>query len=86
MESGRRTSTPPQTFPTVKHLVWALVAGTALVVSGTRDGNPPQPPRAHTVPAPAPAASGASPGTAAPPTGRSPEPAAALAYMAPSRP
>ncbi|MFD7970337.1 class F sortase [Streptomyces clavifer] len=86
MESGRRTSTPPQTFPTVKHLVWALVAGTALVVSGTRDGNPPQPPRAHTVPAPAPAASGASPGTAAPPTGRSPEPAAALAYMAPARP
>ncbi|MFJ8619651.1 class F sortase [Streptomyces clavifer] len=85
MESGRRTSTPPQTFPTVKHLVWALVAGTALVVSGTRDGNP-QPPRAHTVPAPAPAASGASPGTAAPPTGRSPEPAAALAYMAPARP
>ncbi|MFJ8768132.1 class F sortase [Streptomyces clavifer] len=86
MESGRRTSTPPQTFPTVKHLVWALVAGTALVVSGTRDGNPPQPPRAHTVPAPAPAASGASPGTAAPPTGRSPESAAALAYMAPARP
>ncbi|MFH9467642.1 class F sortase [Streptomyces clavifer] len=86
MESGRSTSTPPQTFPTVKHLVWALVAGTVLVVSGTRDGNPPQPPLAHTVPAPAPAASGASPGTAAPPTGRSPEPAAALAYMAPARP
>ncbi|MFJ8884650.1 class F sortase [Streptomyces sp. NPDC102402] len=45
MDTGRRTSTTsPQSFPAVKHLVWALVAGTALVAGGLRDSTPPQPP------------------------------------------
>ncbi|MFE7759326.1 class F sortase [Streptomyces sp. NPDC057418] len=83
METGRGTSTSPQSFPKVKHLVWALVAGTALVISGTRDGNPPQPPAAQ---AESPADPAGSPGTAAPPGDRSPAPARALAYMAPVRP
>lgn len=86
MEPGRRTSTSPQTFPAVKHLVWALVAGTALVISGTRDGNPPQPPATRAAPAPAPPAAGSSPDTAAPPGESSPAPANALAYLAPVRP
>lgn len=45
MDTGRRTSTTSsQQFPAVKHLVWALVAGTALVAGGLRDSTPPQPP------------------------------------------
>ncbi|WP_405392909.1 class F sortase [Streptomyces sp. NBC_01102] len=85
MESGRRTSTSPQAFPAVKHLVWALVAGTALVISGARDGNPPQPPAARSALAPAPPAAGNSPDTAAPPGESFPAPASALAYLAPVR-
>ncbi|MFE4452823.1 class F sortase [Streptomyces sp. NPDC056796] len=44
MENGHTTSTSAQSFPAVKHLVWALVAGTVLVISGLRDDRPPQPP------------------------------------------
>ncbi|MFB4426736.1 class F sortase [Streptomyces sp. QL37] len=81
MESGSTNNTATPSFPAVKHLVWALVAGTALVISGTRDDRPPQPPAAATA-APAAAPSAA----AAPPTTRPTGPAQALAYLAPERP
>jgi hypothetical protein len=89
MESGRRISTPPspQSFPAVKHLVWAFVAGTVLVVSGLRDDSPPQPPAARTVTAPAPPGTSAWP---ARPAVRLPASAPldvrAPAYLAPDRP
>ncbi|MEV3930380.1 class F sortase [Streptomyces sp. NPDC049944] len=54
MDTGRRTSTTPsERFPAVKHLVWALVAGTALVAGGLRDSTPPQPPGSGAAAAPA---------------------------------
>ncbi|MEV6310731.1 class F sortase [Streptomyces sp. NPDC051840] len=54
METGRSTSTTsPSSFPAVKHLVWALVAGTALVAAGLREETPPRPPVAGTAAAPA---------------------------------
>ncbi|MFJ6850510.1 class F sortase [Streptomyces sp. NPDC091271] len=81
MKSGSTNSATPPAFPAVKHLVWALVAGTALVMSGTRDDRPPQPPAAGTA-APAAALSA----TSVPPTARPPRPAQALAYLAPERP
>ncbi|MFE6186320.1 class F sortase [Streptomyces sp. NPDC056465] len=86
MDTGRRVSTPsPQPFPAVKHLVWALVAGTALVVGGLRDDTPPQPPAsgasaaepAAAVPA-APAPSGIRPAVSVP-SFRAP------AYLVPER-
>ncbi|MEU9060250.1 class F sortase [Streptomyces sp. NPDC048430] len=81
MESGSTNSTTPPSFPAVKHLVWALVAGTALVISGMGDDRPPQPPAAGTAaPAAAPFA------TSAPSTARPTRPAQALAYLAPERP
>ncbi|WP_405461314.1 class F sortase [Streptomyces sp. NBC_00101] len=52
MESGQRTSTSPPSFPAVKHLVWAVVAGAVLVVNGMRDDRPPQPPGPPAVAAP----------------------------------
>ncbi|MFE3518031.1 class F sortase [Streptomyces sp. NPDC059166] len=55
METGRSTSTsttPPSSFPAVKHLVWALVAGTALVAAGLRDETPERPPAAGAAAAP----------------------------------
>ncbi|MFJ8977159.1 class F sortase [Streptomyces sp. NPDC102282] len=86
MDTGRRTSTTsPQSFPAVKHLVWAMVAGTALVVGGLRDDTPPQPPASGAA-APEPAA--AVPAPAAPAairpavTGSS---LRALAYLPPER-
>ncbi|MFF0077489.1 class F sortase [Streptomyces sp. NPDC005494] len=87
MRTGRRTSTPsPQSFPAVKHLVWAFVVGTVLVVTGLRDNSPPQPPAARTVTAPAPPADFA----AAPSTVRRPGPTPSAvrvpAYLAPERP
>jgi hypothetical protein len=80
METGRTTSSPPPAFPAVKHLVYALVAGTALVISGTRHTGPPQPPAAVTA-----AAAPAPPATPAPsgPDAHRSGPARALAYMAP---
>ncbi|MGP3634218.1 class F sortase [Streptomyces sp. 24-1644] len=54
MEKGRTTSTSPHSFtPSAKHLAVALLAGTALVVSGTRDDKPPQPSAAQAFTAPA---------------------------------
>ncbi|MDF9874216.1 class F sortase [[Kitasatospora] papulosa] len=76
MDTGRTTSTSAQQFPAVRHLVWALVAGTALVISGTRDDRPPPPPAAGTAAPVAPA------GLTADPV----EPARALAYLAHGRP
>ncbi|MFG2586735.1 class F sortase [Streptomyces sp. NPDC048438] len=82
MESGSTDNTTPPSFPAVKHLAWALVAGTALVISGMRDDRPPQPPAAGTAaPAAAPSATSAPPAPS-PPT----RPAQALAYLAPERP
>lgn len=53
METGRKTSESPHSFtPSVKHLVWALLAGTVLVISGTRDNEPPQPSAAQAFAAP----------------------------------
>lgn len=78
METGRRSSTSPQSFPAVKHLVWALVAGTALVVSGMRDDTPPQPPATQAIAAPAPVRSAPAP-VAGPPA----RPAISQAYTAP---
>ncbi|MFD6534646.1 class F sortase [Streptomyces sp. NPDC060184] len=66
METGRSANTPPQSFPAVKHLVWAVVAGTVLVVSGLRDDRPPQPPGPPAAAAPRPS-SAAPPPPAAPP-------------------
>ncbi|MEU0134592.1 class F sortase [Streptomyces sp. NPDC006296] len=88
METGQTTSTPGQPFPAVKHLVWALVAGTALVISGTRDDRPPPPPTAGTAaPAPAVAPAGTTDPAPAVATGSRPAgPARALAYLAPERP
>ncbi|MET7368874.1 class F sortase [Streptomyces sp. NPDC005566] len=81
METGRRSSTSPQSFPAVKHLVWALVAGTALVISGMRDDTPPQPPTTQAIAAPAPSAPVRSaPAPAAAPPAR---PAISRAYTAP---
>ncbi|MFE2019012.1 class F sortase [Streptomyces sp. NPDC059499] len=81
METGRRSSTSPQAFPAVKHLVWALVAGTALVVSGMRDDTPPQPPATQAIVAPSPSAPVRSaPAPAAAPPAR---PAISQAYTAP---
>jgi len=76
MDTGRTTSTSAQQFPAVRHLVWALVAGMALVISGTRDDRPPPPPAAGTAAPVAPA------GITADPV----EPARALAYLAHGRP
>ncbi|MFJ3704093.1 MULTISPECIES: class F sortase [Streptomyces] len=76
MDTGRTTSTSAQPFPAVRHLVWALVAGTALVISGTREGRPP----------PQPPAEAAAPVTPTGPTARPVEPARALAYLARGRP
>ncbi|MFJ2296619.1 class F sortase [Streptomyces sp. NPDC087894] len=82
MESGRTPSTAPPSFPAVKHLVWALVAGTALVMSGLRDDRPPQPPTAGsaataTAPASAPASAAGTaapvPSAAASPVGSAPQ-------------
>ncbi|WP_406387839.1 class F sortase [Streptomyces sp. NBC_00887] len=81
METGRRSSTSPQSFPAVKHLVWALVAGTALVISGMRDDTPPQPPATQAVAAPAfPAPVRSAPAPAAAPPAR---PAISQAYTDP---
>lgn len=81
METGPTTSTSPQPFPSVKHLVWALVAGTALVISGTRDHRPPQPPAtAAAAPAPAPPGASALARATAHPAG----PAPALARLVPA--
>ena len=79
MESGSTDHTTPPSFPAVKHLAWALVAGTALVISGMRDDRPPQPPAAG---AAAPAAAPSATSAPSPPT----RPAQALAYLAPERP
>lgn len=76
METGRSTNTSPQSFPAVRHLVWALVAGTALVAGGLRDSEPPRPPDPPAVAAPAP--------TVAPAPG--PAPAWATARPAPPAP
>ncbi|MET9591765.1 class F sortase [Streptomyces sp. NPDC006516] len=89
MRTGRRTRTPsPQSFPAVKHLVWAFVVGTVLVVTGLRDNSPPQPPAARTVTAPASPADRAFP--AAPSTVRHPGATLSVvgvqAYLAPERP
>ncbi|MGW0784836.1 class F sortase [Streptomyces sp. NPDC002913] len=88
METGRRNSTSsPQTFPAVKHLVWAFVAGTVLVVTGLRDDSPPKPPAAQSVTAPAPPGASATP---EPSGGRTPAPVVPAvqvpAYLAPERP
>ncbi|MFJ4839467.1 class F sortase [Streptomyces sp. NPDC088746] len=81
MESGSTGNTTAPSFPALKHLVWALVAGTALVISGMRDDRPPQPPTAGTAaPADPPSA------TSAPSTTLPTRPAQALAYLAPERP
>lgn len=74
MVNGRSTSTSPQSFPAVKHLVWAVVAGTVLVVSGLRDDRPPQPPDSPAVAAPPPpsAARSAVPSAAPPPAAAPP--------------
>lgn len=81
METGRRSSTSPQSFPAVKHLAWALVAGTALVISGMRDDTPPQPPATQAIAAPAPPAPvRRAPAPAAAPPAR---PAISQAYTAP---
>ncbi|MFD6280361.1 class F sortase, partial [Streptomyces sp. NPDC060209] len=81
METGHTTSTSAQSFPRVKHLVWALVVGAALVISGMRDDGPPQPSATGTAaPAPAPPAAPAAP------TPDPTRPAQALAYLAPERP
>ncbi|MFE9724992.1 class F sortase [Streptomyces sp. NPDC005794] len=83
METGRTAGTAPQSFPAVKHLVWALVAGTALVVSGMRDDRPPQPPAAGTAAAdPAPPTAPAPAGATAHPT----RPLQAPAHLALERP
>ncbi|MFD9542829.1 class F sortase [Streptomyces sp. NPDC060022] len=78
METGRRSNTSPQSFPAVKHLVWALVAGTALVISGMRDDAPPQPPTTQAIAPPAPVRNAPAP-AAAPPA----RPAISQAYTAP---
>lgn len=52
METVPTNSPTSQTFPAVKHIVWALVAGTVLVITGLRDDRPPQPPAAAAAPAP----------------------------------
>lgn len=82
METGRRFSTSPRSFPAVKHLVWALVAGTALVISGTRDDEPPQPPASQAIAAPAPPAPGRS-APAVPASSPPARPAISQAYTAP---
>ncbi|MFE9852372.1 class F sortase [Streptomyces sp. NPDC005576] len=81
MQTGRRTSTSPQSFPAVRHLVWAVVAGTVLVVNGMRDDRPPQPP-AVAAPAPPTAAPSSSPHAARPTSPAAPGPV----YMAPRYP
>ncbi|MEU0148152.1 class F sortase [Streptomyces sp. NPDC006288] len=84
METVPENSTPTQSFPAVKHLAWALVAGAALVFSGLRDSSPPQPPAAA---APAPPAAPAPAGPAARPTRPAPAPPYTLADRpAPGRP
>ncbi|MFD6426850.1 class F sortase [Streptomyces sp. NPDC060198] len=60
----------------MKHLVWAVVAGTVLLVNGMRDDRPPQPPRAPAAAAPPPPS--AAPPAAAPPLAAAPGPV----YMA----
>ncbi|MGW2277207.1 class F sortase [Streptomyces sp. NPDC001770] len=85
METGRSTSTSPQSFPASKHLVWAVVAGTVLVVSGLRDDRPPQPPDPPAVAAPPlpSAARSAVPSSAPPPAAAPPVSApAGPVYMA----
>uniref|UniRef100_A0AAU1LKC5 Class F sortase n=1 Tax=Streptomyces sp. NBC_00148 TaxID=2903626 RepID=A0AAU1LKC5_9ACTN len=89
MESGRTPSTAPPSFPAVKHLVWALVAGTALVMSGLRDDRPPQPPAAGsaaTASAPASAAASAAGTAARVPSAPVPSAAASPADSAPQGP
>ncbi|MEU1087732.1 class F sortase [Streptomyces sp. NPDC005892] len=81
MQTGRRTSTSPQSFPAVRHLVWAVVAGTVLVVNGMRDDRPPQPP-AVAAPAPPTAAPSSSHHAARPTSPAAPGPV----YMAPRYP
>ncbi|MFC8226602.1 class F sortase [Streptomyces sp. NPDC057287] len=83
MDTGRRTrTTPPPSFPAVKHLVWALVAGTALVAGGLRDDTPPQPP----VSGAAAAEPAAAPAPVAPVAPAMPAPSLrAPAYLVPDR-
>ncbi|MFF5724296.1 class F sortase [[Kitasatospora] papulosa] len=76
MDTGRTTTMSAQPFPAVRHLVWALVAGTVLVISGTRHDRPPLPRPAGTTAPVAPA--GLTTGPVAP--------ARALAYLAHGRP
>ncbi|MEK8142014.1 hypothetical protein NKH18_03295 [Streptomyces sp. M10(2022)] len=53
METGHRTSTSPHSStPSFKHLAWVALAGTALVISGTRGQEPPQPSAAQAFTAP----------------------------------
>ena len=58
METGHKTSAFRHSFtPSVNLLVCALVAGTALVINGVRDEQPPQPSAGQafpTAPGPAP--------------------------------
>ncbi|WP_363325540.1 class F sortase [uncultured Streptomyces sp.] len=67
METGRspQPPSPPssQPFPTAKHLLWTVVAGTVLVVGGLRDADPPQPPPAPAA-APAPVTADRAPAPA----------------------
>ncbi|MFF4244549.1 class F sortase [Streptomyces sp. NPDC001822] len=82
METVPTNSPTPQSFPAVKHLVWACVAGTVLVITGLRDDRPPPPPAAAAAPAPpaAPAPSQASVPVRPAPAGP------ALPYTAAERP
>ncbi|MHA5054040.1 class F sortase [Streptomyces sp. SD15] len=44
MEPGHKTSAPRHPFvPSVRHLAWALVAGTVLMIGAMHDRQPPQP-------------------------------------------
>ncbi|MFC8596725.1 class F sortase [Streptomyces atroolivaceus] len=81
METGRTTSTSPPPFPKAKHLVWAAVAGAALVIGGMRDDRPPRPPvtGSAAVITPALPAATAAAGATVDPTGPPPAPA----YLAP---
>ncbi|MEU8678867.1 class F sortase [Streptomyces sp. NPDC048560] len=86
MENGRTTGTSPHSFtPSVKHLAVALLVGTALVISGTRDEKPPQPSTSQAFTAPVVAPPSRS-GSVMPPAIQPARSSVAQLFTAPVRP